>query len=1139
MMNSAELSRWPPGMMKEVATRIQQDVLQAKLKAAKMSWAEHLERGHTPFRRDCRVCQEASARGRMHSKVKHPRAGVMSLDVTGPYKKGKDIDGEAKFMLIGTYTWLRPPDEEEATEVDEEPELEAQEDEDQWPEIEDQEAAQEEEEEQAEAAEDPQEEQQAEPPRAFEEPPEPPKIEVMRIGIPIKGKTQEAVLSGFIELYLQLKVDGFPVHTVHTDRGREFVNRRFRRWLRCRGVVHSTNGGEDPMANGRAERAVGEVKRRIRRILHGSEMNVCWWPMALRFLMESARLRRKKEGIEIPQFGEKLLVKTRNWRTKAFQPTHEAARYLAPAIEAHGHCVLREDGRWGVAPCVVRSIQEPPPPKDEMWLAIAEEVEKDEVQERRRIREKRPIRDGGLEGLLGIRRMIQEEAQSVEMDQLDNALLTFQKMDPWKNVMKRAEGAEQEILQTKIVSPQELVKDVHLWDEAIRAELDALLNAKEALRKITSEEKARLEERHPDLPVVPSKLVITRKAGGRRKVRIVACGNYVEKTEKEDVFASGSDSISFRIALKKSLDEGWTGATADIRTAFLNAPLGRSAEALEGLWKKEELEELGQEVVVVLVKPPALLIKLGYISPEDWWVAVKAVCGLRQSPKAWGDHRDSKMSMMEWGCQGGIRALVQSTTDPNVWKIVKRSGGLDEEMEGLCVVYVDDLMVLSQEHIVKECLERISREWEISTPEWLNEVKPVKFLGMEVLMGTKSAFITQESYVQDLLRRNGEEEGHKSGIPISKDQVLRLEEEDHTKSPEDVKAAQRATGELMMWLVTRSRPDWMFALSKMSQATLKNPKEVLMVAKQVWKYLRKTKAEGLELKAGGKDLEVYTDSSYGPGGLDSQGTVLVLWGKSPIMWKSGRQGAPALSTAESELTEGIDGMIMGDSVDVLILELSQDTYAKVIKIDNTAAVSLMTEAAGSWRTRHLRLRASHLRWRIGRLDWVVEAISGQVQIADIGTKALTAPRLEELKQMMGMKQRRDDQEEEKQEQKDSGSSQHMKKGVEETGLQEAGAKVERILRMVILLCSIQQAKAQEQEEEEGWSSLAQLVALTVFAMIGVTTCIDDPSEEELGRRRIEEESERSTLGTLEPEGRESCTGVKPWKGDFDEEGAGP
>ena len=1085
--NSAELSRWAPGMMKEVAMRIQTDVFQSRLKLAKMSWAEHLERGHTPFRRDCRVCQEASARGRMHTKVVHPRAGVMNLDVSGPYKKGRDTDGDAKFLLVGTYTWLRPPDEVEELEVDEDPVLEVQEDEDQWPEIEDTEAAPEEEE-QVDKEDEEQEEQQAEQQQAAEEPPNSPKIEVMRIGIPIKGKTQEAVLSGFIELYLQLKVDGFPVHTVHTDRGREFVNRRFKSWLRCRGIVHSTNGGEDPMANGRAERAVGEVKRRIRRILHGSEMAVHWWPMALRYMMESARLRRKKEGIKIPQFGEKLLVKTRNWRTKAFQPTHEVARYLTPAIEAHGHCVLREDGRWGVAPYVVRNVQEPPPPKEEMWLAIAEEVDRDEVQERRRIREKRPIRDGGLEGLLGIRRMIQEEAQSVEMDQLENAMLTFRKLDPWKKMMRKAEVAEQEILQTKIVSPQELVKDVNLWDEAIKAELDALLNAKEALRKITTKEKGKLEEKFPDLLVVPSKLVITRKAGGRRKVRIVACGNYVEKTEKEDVFASGSDSISFRIALKKSLDEGWKGATADIKTAFLNAPLGPSMEALEGLWKKEELEEIGKELVVVVIKPPALLVKLGYVSPDEWWIAVKAVYGLRQSPKAWGDHRDAKMSMMEWGCQGGIRALVQSTTDPNVWKIVKRSSGFEEETEGLCVVYVDDLMVLSQGHIVEECLERVSREWEISTPEWLNEVKPIKFLGMEVWMGTESAFISQESYVLDLLRRNGEEDGHKSGIPITKDQVLKLEENDHTKTPEDVKAAQRVTGELM-WLVTRSRPDLMFALSKMSQATLKNPKEVLSVARQVWKYLRKTKSEGLEMKAGAKDLEVYTDSSYGPGGLDSQGTVLVLWGKSPIMWKSGKQGAPALSTAESELAEGIDGMVMGDSVDVLVSELSSDTYGKVIKIDNTAAVSLMTESAGSWRTRHLRLRASHLRWRIGRLDWVVEAISGQVQIADIGTKALTAPRLEELKEMMGMKQKKQRKEETELEQKVTSSG-------EEEKMQHAGgeghlvsADLEKILRMVILLGCAHQVNAQEDEEDDDMSSTIQLIVLTVLAMIGLSAVI--------------------------------------------------
>ena len=82
--------------------------------------------------------------------------------------------------------------------------------------------------------------------------------------------------------------------------------------------------------------------------------------------------------------------------------------------------------------------------------------------------------------------------------------------------------------------------------------------------------------------------------------------------------------------------------------------------------------------------------------------------------------------------------------------------------------------------------------------------------------------------------------------------------------------------------------------------------------------------------------------------------------------------------------------------------MAQRPYAKVIKIDNQAAVNLLSEPAGGWRTRHLRLRASHLRWQLSRADWMTEAIPGAEQIADVGTKAMTSPRLEELKAMMGM-----------------------------------------------------------------------------------------------------------------------------------------
>lgn len=175
--------------------------------------------------------------------------------------------------------------------------------------------------------------------------------------------------------------------------------------------MHTTNGGEDPQANGRGERAVQEIKRMTKRLLHGSEMDKSWWPMALRYLMETSRMRRKHEDMKIPAFGEKVLVKKRIWRTKALEATHESSRYLAPMIEAHGHCILRQDGRWGVAPYVIKNIQSPPPPTEEMWLALMEEAERDEVQERRRVRGKRPLHQGDGEGLLRLRSMLKEEAK--------------------------------------------------------------------------------------------------------------------------------------------------------------------------------------------------------------------------------------------------------------------------------------------------------------------------------------------------------------------------------------------------------------------------------------------------------------------------------------------------------------------------------------------------------------------------------------------------------------------------------------------------------------------------------------------------------------------------------------------------------
>ena len=121
------------------------------------------------------------------------------------------------------------------------------------------------------------------------------------------------------------------------------------------------------------------------------------------------------------------------------------------------------------------------------------------------------------------------------------------------------------------------------------------------------------------------------------------------------------------------------------------------------------------------------------------------------------------------------------------------------------------------------------------------------------------------------------------------------------------------------------------------------------------------------------------------------------------MWKSSRQSTPALSTAESELLEAIEGLTMGGSVDVLIQEISNTVGGKKIRVDNMAAVNLLVESAGSWRTRHLRLRAAHLRWASWKTGLVGRADSrSRNSWADIGTKMMSSPKLESMKRMLNM-----------------------------------------------------------------------------------------------------------------------------------------
>ena len=77
--------------------------------------------------------------------------------------------------------------------------------------------------------------------------------------------------------------------------------------------------------------------------------------------------------------------------------------------------------------------------------------------------------------------------------------------------------------------------------------------------------------------------------------------------------------------------------------------------------------------------------------------------------------------------------------------------------------------------------------------------------------------------------------------------------------------------------------------------------------------------------------------------------------------------------------------------------------SRELRVDNSAAITLASEEGGSWRTRHLKVRAGALRQRIQE-GWIaISYCPGDLQLADGLTKILPAKRMEALMAAWGLK----------------------------------------------------------------------------------------------------------------------------------------
>ena len=259
---------------------------------------------------------------------------------------------------------------------------------------------------------------------------------------------------------------------------------------------------------------------------------------------------------------------------------------------------------------------------------------------------------------------------------------------------------------------------------------------------------------------------------------------------------------------------------------------------------------------------------------------------------------------------------------------------------------------------------------------------------------------TQVNYTTDLLSRvlgPNPEEWPKRKTPLAREPEAAPEAQ---ITPEAVKRAQKCVGELV-WLSSKCRPDLCYVVARMASLITRDPDQVESLASHVWGYLAASVDFGLvfENQSDCRHLNVFTDASFGE---DSHGCILIMFGESLILWKSSRQGVVSVSTAESELIEIMNGACSGDAVRVVIEEALNLRIIATSFSDSTSALSVITADTGTWRTRHLRKRASALRARVISGDWLVKHLPGANMPADLGTKALGVEKFNQLRSLLGM-----------------------------------------------------------------------------------------------------------------------------------------
>lgn len=209
----------------------------------------------------------------------------------------------------------------------------------------------------------------------------------------------------------------------------------------------------------------------------------------------------------------------------------------------------------------------------------------------------------------------------------------------------------------------------------------------------------------------------------------------------------------------------------------------------------------------------------------------------------------------------------------------------------IAVVYVDDIIVTGTNlSIIQSLKSHLHNNFSIK-----DLGKLTYFLGLEVSYGI---VVSQKKFISDLLRDLGLATFKKVVTPLPVNLKLHCSDSPLYSDPTRYRSL---IGKLNF--LTHTRPDLSFTVQALSQF-MQSPTDLHYQALvHTLNYVATTAGQGILLKASDTlTLHAYSDSDWGAC-LDTRKSVtgyIIMFGNSPISWKSKKQNTVSKSSCEAE-----------------------------------------------------------------------------------------------------------------------------------------------------------------------------------------------------------------------------------------------